>query len=131
MILMKYLSKNKVKRIIAKLAKETNNPESHYKELIWVEKRIRLNNIEIDETYLKEYDSYHNKYFEKLKERIKKEGLKKPLIVTYKNNLLADGLHRFKALKELGKKTAIAYHGFYPGNKIKWDLKKKKFVKER
>lgn len=127
---MRRLLKNEVKRVIAKLVKETGNSVSHYDGLIWVKKRVRLNSIEIDETYLKRYNSYHDEYFEKFKRHIQKKGLEEPLIITYRNNLLADGLHRFKALKELGRKTVVVIHGFYPGNKITWDLKKKKFIKE-
>ena len=125
---LKCLIGEKIKKIIELLVNETGNPESCYIGLIWTEREIRLDDIEIDWNYYKNYESYHGDYFDQLKEDIRKNGIKKPLIILYRNNLLADGYHRFKAARELGREVFRVYHGFYPGNKLSWDLERKCFV---
>src|SRR3989344_9084210 len=127
---MRSLNQDEINEVIGLLHSETKNPKSHYKDLIWVEKEVKLNEIEVIPFYLENpecYD-YDSDEFKKLKEDIKSNGLTDNLIVLYRNLLLADGYHRFKALKELEIEKAKVFHGFYQGNMIKYDFRTKCFI---
>ena len=65
----------------------------------WGQLQVEL--VELKE--LKEHEEIDPQYLKKLKEEIKADGvLKRPIVVDRNTNIILDGEHRFKSLKEIG-----------------------------
>ena len=124
------LNENKVNKILEILERETGNNRKMYEGLVWEEKLVCLEDITFDSKYYPKKPTHL--YLENsrtLREDIRNNGLRDPIIVLYDNLFLADGYNRRIALLTLSIKEVKAYHGYYPDKRVAWDFINKRFYK--
>jgi len=129
---MRELDLKEVSKVLDILVSSTGNHRNNYSGLVWFEKDLALDEISIDLRYIQQRPEdpvyrmqrkgNDEKSMESFRQDIATNGLREPLIVVYDNHVLADGYHRYQALRLFNQKRAKVYHGFYPDKRVVWDL---------
>ncbi len=79
-------------------------------------KKIKI----VKNSLLREHEKINKSHFQKLLQKIKKDGfIKNPIIADEQSNIILDGHHRFHILKHLGYLSVPVFFVDYQNRKIK------------